>query len=92
MMNDPFVTQQAEKWAARTLAGPPQSARLRIVRMYEEAFARKPGEDELATALAFLDEHGGELGIPVGQREKDLKVWADLAHVLMNVKEFIFLK
>ncbi len=92
MMNDPFVAQQAEQWARRTLADPSQSARQRIARMYEEAFAREPAEDELATALGFIDEHGQELGIPARQREIDPKVWADLAHVLVNVKEFIFLK
>ena len=46
---------------------------------------------ELTTALKFLDEHGQELGIPADQRPKSEKLWGDLAHVMMNVKEFIFL-
>ena len=36
--------------------------------------------------------HGGELGVPPEQRDDDERVWTDLAHVLINVKEFIFLK
>jgi hypothetical protein len=48
--------------------------------MYQSAYSRPPSAEELAAALAFLDG-----------REKDPVAWSDLAHVLFNVKEFIFL-
>jgi hypothetical protein len=75
LLNDPFVHQQAELWAKRVLAQP-GSTQERIVRMYESAFARSPTETELAACLDFLK------GQPAA--------WTDLAHVLFNVKEFIF--
>ena len=52
----------------------------RVARMYEEAFSRPPTAQELAEATAF-----------VAQQPDASRAWADLAHVLMNVKEFIFL-
>jgi hypothetical protein len=52
--------------------------------MYREAFGRPPSEDERSAALAFLDEQAKAYGRP-----DDLRAWADLAHVLFNVKEFV---
>ena len=82
LLNNPFVLQQAEVWAKRTIAAGKDPA-ARIESMYISAFARSPTKQELADALAFVDER---LKSADPQR-----VWSDLAHVLMNVKEFIFL-
>ena len=91
LMNDPFVAQAAGRWAERMLTHADWTAQQRIERMYVEAFGRSPAADELGIALHFIDEHGEELQIPAPARANDVKVWTDLAHVLMNVKEFIFL-
>ncbi len=56
----------------------------RIEGMYEVGFGRKPTDAEEADALDFLIEQGKEYG------RTDERAWADLAHVLFNVKEFIF--
>ncbi len=82
LMNNPFVRQQAERWARRALDRPNLSPRDRVSWLYETAFARPPAEDELSAALEFLKEQG-----PMD----DVRSWAELCHVLMNVKEFIFL-
>jgi hypothetical protein len=80
MLNNPFVIQQADLWSKRTLAGPgaPQE---RIRGMYLTAFGRSPTDAEIALALDFLHEGGNQQ-----------KNWADLAHVLFNAKEFIFVE
>ena len=91
LMNDPFVAQQAKLWARRVLAIEGLDASGRVRRMYLDAYARPPAEAELQAALRFLDRHGDELGIPPGGRGDDERIWADFAHVLINVKEFIFL-
>src|SRR5262249_6251083 len=85
MMNNPLVLQQADVWARRVLAEPGRSAGERVTGMYVSAFARPPSEAELADSLAFLEEQGRVYGGPEAPR-----AWADLGHVLMNVKEFIF--
>jgi len=91
MMNDPFVTAQAQLWAKQVLARRGLSAEQRIGLMYGTVFSRPPGADELAAAVAFLDQQGQAYGLAERQRATDPALWADLCHVLMNVKEFIFL-
>ena len=80
LMNDPFVAHQAEAWAARVRSDPAVEPARTVEIMYLEAFGRPPTAGERTAALAFLGEAG---------RGDDLKAWADLAHVLFNVKEFV---
>src|SRR5262249_49277368 len=87
LMNDPFVIQQAELWAMRALAEKNLSAQQRIARMYATAFCRPPTKEETDAGLAFLRQQTAALGAD----GKELSAWADYAHVLMNLKEFIFL-
>jgi hypothetical protein len=80
LLNDPFVTGQAKVWAERILSDKQlTTAPQRVTRMYEQAFARPPTERELSDALAFVEKQPDER-----------RAWTDLAHVLFNVKEFIF--
>jgi hypothetical protein len=78
MLNNPFVLQQAERWGKR-VASESGSPRERVTRMYVSAFARQPRDAELQEAMAFLKG-----------RESDAVAWTELAHVLFNVKEFLF--
>ncbi|QOV90464.1 PSD1 and planctomycete cytochrome C domain-containing protein [Humisphaera borealis] len=91
LMNDPFVVEQATLWAKAVLADEKlATADQRIDRMYRMAFARPPSPTEVADANAFLQQQAAELGIDQEKRANDIRTWADLAHVLMNVKEFIY--
>jgi hypothetical protein len=87
LLNDPFVQQQAELWAIKVLSRPTSQAE-RIVAMYQSAFARMPAEREISACREFLNRqaHLNECGAD------DVRGWADLAHMLFNVKEFIFLQ
>ncbi|MEW6160999.1 MAG: DUF1553 domain-containing protein, partial [Verrucomicrobiota bacterium] len=89
LMNDPFVLEQATLWARRIQ--PLSTPQERIERLYLEAFSRPPSAIEMKEALAFLTRqaaaYGGD-GLHPAQNEQ---VWADLCHVLWNVKEFVFL-
>ncbi len=87
MLNNPFVIQQAELWAKRVLAAPNLKPEERVSQMYLSAFGRLPTKDELATATEFVLEQAKEYGKP-----DHPKAWADLAHVLLNAKEFIFVE
>ncbi len=79
LLNDPFVHEQAQRWAQRVLAQP-GTPRERIIRMYESAFTHPPTEMELSACLDYLE-----------RRQANPTAWADLAHVLFNVKDFLFL-
>src|SRR5262249_25948924 len=95
LMNDPFVLAQARLWAGRLLAEDDddndpagRAPRRRLERLYETAFGRPPGGEETTAALAFL----AEVGRAHGRGGDDPRAWADLCHVLINVKEFIYIK
>jgi len=90
LMNDPFVVEQAKLWAKRVIADE-QTTEARIKAMYLTAFARPPSSEEIAEAAAFLRDQAAALGSPSDKVADDERVWADLCHVLMNVKEFVFL-
>ncbi len=90
LMNDPFVAEQAARWADTALADPDLPAEARIAQMYRAAFARDPAPAETAAAVAFLADqtacHDGDFAIDPRQAA----AWADLAHALINAKEFSF--
>jgi hypothetical protein len=83
MMNNPFVIEQARYWADHLLRDADQSPARRVRAMYLAALAREPDEVELADALEFVESAAAE----TSRRQ----AWADFAHVLFNVKEFIFI-
>jgi hypothetical protein len=85
LLNDPFVHQQAEVWGRRVLSRP-GTAGERVEAMYVRAFGRPPTATERHDCLAFLYGQAKRYGVTAD----DAKVWADLAHTLFNVKEFIF--
>ena len=78
LMNDPFVVSEAKRWAESTANI--EEDRNRIETMFQQAFARHPSQDELKTALAWIQTHPAKK-----------TAWQDFAHSLWNAKEFIFL-
>ena len=41
-------------------------------------------------AIEFLNQQGETYGVATSERLNDEKVWTDLCHVMLNVKEFVF--
>ncbi len=87
LLNDPFVHEQSAVWARLVLSetGSPGS---RIEGMYLRALGRSPAEGEREACLRFLRQQAEARGTTVD----DPGPWADLAHTLINVKEFIFVR
>ena len=85
MLNDPFVLDQARRWADRVLAEGDQAPEARVSSLFQTAFGRPPTDRERSAALAFLDGQAATYGMP-----GDARAWADLCHVLFNIKEFIY--
>ena len=90
LMNDPFVTEQAMEWAKKTLRDESLAPEARIDTMYREAFGRGPTADERAAAVAFLATQAAHYGVSFAGQPRHVATWADLAHALINTKEFIF--
>jgi hypothetical protein len=92
LMNDPFVVEQAGIWAKRVLAVKEDSPAQRVRAMYLAAFSRGPSDLEQSQAIEFLQSQASQYGLRDEASLSDHRVWADLAHVLMNVKEFVFVR
>ncbi|MDP1796574.1 MAG: DUF1553 domain-containing protein, partial [Planctomycetaceae bacterium] len=86
LMNNPLVVQQTAKWAEAVCAATNDPTE-RITRLYRDAYSRPPTDAELQAAHTFLAAQAQEYGSP-----NDRRAWNDLAHVLANVKEFVFLE
>ena len=86
LMNDPFVVEEAAAWARTTEGDGPVESRIRT--MYRRAFGRNPSAAEVHSAEQFLRE---QVTNYTGADLHDVRIWADLGHVLFNVKEFIYL-
>jgi len=85
MLNNPLFSQQAELWAKKILSDNTLTQTERIAKMYLTALGRPPSAMETSEAAAFIEEQSRIHGRPDNPR-----AWADFAHVLFNVKEFIF--
>ncbi|QDU07863.1 PSD1 and planctomycete cytochrome C domain-containing protein [Gimesia aquarii] len=84
MMNDPFVIQQSGLWGERvTKQLKQQTTDDRIRWMYESALSRLPTSEELSAARQFIIAR-------TKQNSNSALVWAELGHVIFNLKEFIY--
>lgn len=57
LLNDPFVIQQAEKFASRVAAAHPSDVRSQVTEAYRLAFGRDPSEQETELGEQFIARH-----------------------------------
>ncbi len=91
LMNDPFVVEQAKKWAERIIAKPDDRDQ-RIELMFQRAFGRPTTPPEMESAKEFLLQQAKERNVVEDQMGNYSEIWADLCHVIFNMKEFIYIK
>ncbi len=92
LLNSPFVWRQAEAWGKHLAAGESITVSSRVRHMFFKALGREPTTHEASRAEAYLAS-------VVDQRKTrkhliltDRAVWADLAHLVFNLKSFIYLQ
>ena len=61
-------------------------------RAYLTAISRPPTPEELADVRGFFATQARERDVPGDQATGDLSIWTDFCHVLLNVKEFVYLQ
>ena len=86
LLNDPFVVGLADQWAGRLVTDGHSDPKSRIEAMFVRALGRLPESDELSRWMALarsLSDQG------VAQLMTDRGAWKNVAHTLMNTKEFI---
>ncbi len=91
LLNDPFVLQQAEVWAAHLIAQPVASAETRIEQMFQMALGRPPEAAERARFVQAVADFAQLHEVPAAQVLTNQVVWADVAHAMFNLKEFIYI-
>jgi cytochrome c553 len=89
LMNNPFVIQEAQRWGRRLVRQSSSADQQELIRRaYLACVARAPRDDEVHAAVRFLESQSRELQSDVD----DPRVWGDLCHVLLNSKEFVFVR
>lgn len=91
IMNDPFVTEQAELMAKKLLTQNELTFEEKIAWIYMRSFSRKPTSEELKNAKEFmtvLTKLEGQKGSEIDQ---ELELWKQYCHSIFNLKEFIYL-
>ena len=92
LLNDPFVISEATTCAEKLLARPATSVDDRVADLFRTALGRGPSVVEqerfrgLAAELASLHE------VPREDLLSSEEVWKDLAHAVLNLKEFLYIE
>lgn len=91
IMNDPFVTQQAELMARKLLSQQNLTFEEQVSWIYIRSFSREPTSKEITKAkefMAMLQNMGTRAEF---EGDKELEFWKQYCHSIFNLKEFIYL-
>jgi len=91
LLNDPFVIGQAKIWAEKLIKQGKERPE-RIVDVYLTAVGRPPTPSESQNAIEFINLQAESLGISADDVNNNLEVWQDFCHVVVNLKEFIYIR
>ena len=91
LLNDPFVVEQARRWAERILSDGPATTAERVRRAYRRALSREPDPVETERARVFLAAQERAYREDQPEAAAQRLAWSDFCHVLFNAKEFIYL-
>jgi len=92
MLNSALVHKQATAWAAKDMMlRKGYSTEQRIEHLFAKALGRQPSANEVQSLVEFLDDQAEAYALPPAARGSDQRLWADLCHVLINAKEFLYI-
>ena len=90
LLNDPFVTEQADYWAENLLKEE-GTFEQSIEKIYQTAFARSAKPEEIEQARQFFKDQAKTYDLSEDEWLKNKQLWTDFCHAVFNMKEFIFL-
>ncbi len=91
LLNDPFVLQQADVWSTKLVQHTAADPTERVRAMFHTALGRPPSGAEEARFVTTLDELAQLRGVAKNDVMKTPAVWQDLAHILFNLQEFLYI-
>lgn len=86
LLNDPFVIEQANLWTDNVLAIPDLNDTQRAALMMEQSHGVIPSPHQATAMEKFLANQSAVYGT------RDRRAWADLAHSLLNMKAFYYVR
>ena len=92
LLNDPFVTNQADVWAAELITRPDTSVESRLQHMFSKAIAREATSDELSLWKDAARDFAVAEKISEAEMLTSRSLWQTLAHAMFNVKEFLYVR
>jgi len=92
LMNDPFVHDQADKWAKRVVNDKSPTPDARVDAMFRSALGRSPLPQEREAALDFVKQQAEAFGVSDENVMKDERPWRELCHAVFNLKGFIYIR
>ncbi|MEE2738327.1 MAG: PSD1 and planctomycete cytochrome C domain-containing protein [Planctomycetota bacterium] len=91
LLNDPFVIQQSKLWAEQLIEMSHSNPDERLHFMFLHALGRPITTNETQQYSDLARKLAGLYEIEVAQLMSSVRIWKDIAHVVFNLKEFIFL-
>jgi hypothetical protein len=91
LLNDPFVLAMADVWASHLVADGRTSLADRVDALFHEALGRAPSETDRENCLAAVRSLAAARGVAESDILASRDVWKDAAHMMFNLKEFIFI-
>lgn len=97
LMNDPLVVELSQAWARQGMHAVPLQAdadelqsvvQRRIAWLYQSGLGRAPNARESQLAAEFVIGQAQQRSMAVDS----IEIWRELAHALVNTKEFIFVR
>ncbi len=92
MLNDPFVTNQAEFWAAQLISRQDASIELRLQHMFLKAVGREATSEELSRWANAVRDFAETEHIPEADWLASASLWQTMAHAMFNTKEFLYVR
>jgi hypothetical protein len=93
MLNDPLVMELAGRWIDRLGKQDANATpEKRVSIMYRTALGREPTADERDALLQYLGQTLQEFSAEVEPEHDERAAWTRVAHALLNLKEFIYIR
>ena len=92
LLNDPFIIQQAKRWADQIVHTANLSTEERIDLVHQIALSRPATEKEIELSKHMLNYFSESAPTKDGQSAQSREAWQNLCHLMFNRKEFIFIR
>jgi len=92
LLNDAFVTGEAEHWAARLVERTGETPAGRLDQMFRTALGRGLFSAETERWTAALNDLAALRQVSEKDAMSNTALWKDMAHAMFNLKEFIYIQ